>query len=164
MTLKRILAAVVALAMSNDGAAQVRELVGARFDARVTSVIDGDTVDLIPAGEKRTIRVRLEGMDAPERGEPFNDAARRLTRVLVFDQRVRVEGRDVDRYGRLVARVIASGKDVSVELIRSGLACHYTRYSSDPLLAKSQAQAQGEGQGFWARSAAKPRCTRKPAR
>jgi hypothetical protein len=55
------------------------------------------------------------------------------------------------------------GKDVSVELVRAGLACHYTQYSSDLLLANSESQARSEGHGFWARNVAKPRCTKTPS-
>ncbi len=102
--------------------------------------------------------MRLEGIDAPERGEPFSSAATRWARVLLFDQVARVEGRDVDAYGRLVARVTVHGRDASVELIRAGLACHFTRYSSDAALARAEAEARQAGRGFWATGAARPRC------
>ena len=139
---------------------QVRDLVGVQFQAHVVSVVDGDTLDAIPAGETRAIRIRLEGVDAPERGEPFSDAARRLVRTLLFDQRARLEGRDVDRYGRLVARVSLAGSDTSVALVAAGLACHYTQYSTDSRLAEAERQAQRLGNGFWAAGVEKPRCTR----
>ncbi len=150
--------AVLALVVSGIGAAQIRDLVGVGFEAHVVGVVDGDTVDAIPTGEKRAIRIRLEGVDAPERGESFSDSARTFARVLLFDQRVKVEGRDVDRYGRLVARVVAAGKDASVELVKAGLACHYTNYSSDPFLARAQTDARLNGRGFWAARVVKPRC------
>ena len=55
--------------------AQVRNLVGVTFRARIVSVVDGDTVDAIPAGETRPIRIRLEGVDTPERGQPWSKEA-----------------------------------------------------------------------------------------
>lgn len=149
---------VVALVACGTSFAQVRELVGATFEGRVVSVIDGDTVDVVPAGERRAIRVRLDGVDAPERGEPFGDAATRSARVLLFDQVARVEGRDVDAYGRLVARVLVRGRDASVELVRAGLACHYTRSASDAVLARAEAEARQAGRGFWMPGASRPRC------
>lgn len=151
-------AIVLALFTFSAAPPQLRDLVGVGFDARVISVTDGDTVHVIPAGEKRAIRVRLEGVDAPERGEPFSDRARTFTRVMLFDQPARVEGRDVDRYGRLVARVVAAGKDASVELLKAGLACHYTYYSFDRVLAAAQTEARAAGRGFWANGAPKPGC------
>jgi endonuclease YncB( thermonuclease family) len=48
-----------------------------------------------------------------------------------------VEGRDVDRYGRLVARVSVRGDDAGTALLLAGLACHFTAYSSDVALANA---------------------------
>jgi endonuclease YncB( thermonuclease family) len=143
----------------------LRDLVGVTINARIVSVVDGDTVDMVPDGESRAVRVRLEGVDAPERSEPFNQQARTFTRVLLFDQTVRATGRDVDRYGRLVARLNVAGKDASVEITYAGLACHYTVYSSDPLLARAETEARSAGRGFWAVGAQRPACaTRERAR
>jgi endonuclease YncB( thermonuclease family) len=152
-------ALVIAVLMATAGSAQMRDLVGASFAARVVSVVDGDTVDVLLPGETRAIRIRLEGVDAPERGEPFNAAATRSMRVMLFEKTARLEGRAVDRYGRLVARISIDGRDASMELAKSGLACHYTQYLSDAALARAQEQARREGLGFWASTAAKPRCT-----
>jgi len=151
-------ALVLAVISVSIASAQVRGFVGVVFDANVVSVIDGDTVDVLPAGQKRRLRIRLEGIDAPERGEPFSVTATRSTRVLLFGQRARVEGRDVDRYGRLVARISVRGNDASLELLKAGLACHYTQYSQDVLLASTESEARRAGRGFWARDAARPNC------
>jgi micrococcal nuclease len=150
---------ILALATVSVTYAQVRDLVGAPFDAKVVSIIDGDTVDVIRTTDKRTVRIRLDGIDAPERGEPFSDVAARTARVLLFDQSARIQGRDVDRYGRLVARISVRGQDASVQLVRAGVACHYTKYSSDAVLARAETDARREGRGFWATGAPKPRCT-----
>lgn len=139
--------------------AQVRARVGTRFEATIVSIVDGDTVHAVPLGSEETIRIRLHGIDAPERGEPFSSAATRSTRVLLFDQRVSIDGRDVDRYGRLVARVSVRGEDASTALLMAGLACHYAKYSSDVTLANAEAEARRHGRGFWGRGTEKPRCT-----
>ena len=60
----------------------------------------------------------------------------------MFGRDVRVVGKTWDRYGRLVARVIADGKDVSLELVRAGLAWHFLRYSSDAELAFAEREAR----------------------
>jgi len=155
----RLLLGLVLTVVETSPAQTPRSLVGARFDAVVVTVVDGDTFDVVREGEKLSVRIRLEGVDSPERGEPFSDRARTFTRVLLFDQKVRVTGRDIDRYGRLVARVNVAGNDASVQLVQAGLACHYTAYSSDPLLARAESESRAAGRGFWARDAQKPRCT-----
>ena len=145
----------------------LRALVGTSFTARVASVIDGDTIDVVRRGGTARLRIRLEGIDSPESGEPFNQTARARTRVLVFDRDVRVAGRDVDQYGRLVARVTVNEgtalTDISVALVSDGLACHYRYYSSDRALARAEAEARAAGRGFWAQGAEKPACVERDA-
>ncbi len=137
--------------------ADPHRLVGTRTAATVTSVVDGDTVHVsLPDGA--TLTIRLDGIDTPERGEPYSTQATRATRVLLLTKRVQLRGTDVDRYGRLVARVVTDGVDASLQLVRDGLACHFTRYSSDAALAAAQTDAQRSGAGFWAQGAPKPAC------
>jgi endonuclease YncB( thermonuclease family) len=153
--------ALIALLLSAGGAdpVNVRPLVGRDFQAHVVSIVDGDTVDVTVEGVGK-FRIRLDGIDTPERGEPFYARAANFTRVLVFDKNVRAQGRDVDRYGRLVARLVASdGSDLSAAIVQAGLACHYKEYSSDAILAASETSARQGGMGFWATNAQKPRCT-----
>ena len=132
---------------------------GQTFPARVVSVVDGDTIDVTSA-RTGTFRVRLEGIDTPERGEPFSRQATNFTRVLLFDKMVSVEGRDIDRYARLVARVrlVSANTDSSAALLTAGLACHYKAYSSDARLAGLEDAARRGGVGFWNSTATKPRC------
>lgn len=152
------IALVIALLTATIHGQAPADLVGLTFNAHVIGVVDGDTIDVLKANTKRTVRIRLDGIDTPERGEPFTQQARNLTRVLVFDQDVIVVGKDVDRYERLVARVRLGQKDLSVEVVAAGLACHFLRYSSDPVLARAEADARAAGRGFWAAGAQKPAC------
>jgi micrococcal nuclease len=138
-----------------------RDLVGKQFDARVVRVADGDTLEAVPVGESRPIRMRLQGVDAPELGEAFSREAMAHLRTLVFDKHVRVDGRDLDRYGRLVARVQFAGQDASVALVRAGLACH--SYAPDPALAREESIARAAGAGFWLSTATKPQCVERTA-
>ena len=155
---------LLALAAYAPAQHPLADLVEKTIDARVTRVSDGDTLDILPSGETRPIRVRVFGIDAPERGEPFSNVARNRTRVLVFDKAVRVTGQSIDRYGRLVARVRVGDVDLAAALLREGLACHYTRYSDDRVYADAQADARVRGAGFWAPDAEKPACVSRGLR
>ncbi len=139
-------------------AQDLRPLVGQQVNAEVVGVADGDTVTVRIPQRRQTVRVRVHGVDAPERGEPFSTRARNFTRVMVFSKQVTVEGRDVDQYGRLVARIRIGATDLSVALLEAGLACHYRRFSSDPVLEAAERRARAAGAGFWAPQADKPRC------
>jgi micrococcal nuclease len=121
--------------------------------ARVTRVIDGDTI--VIEGDQR---VRYIGIDTPEvypKLEAFGEEARQANRRLVEGKLVRLE-RDVsntDRYGRLLRHVFVDGGTfVSAELVRQGLA-EVRAYPPDlkyqAVLEKLQQEAQADGLGLW---------------
>ena len=155
-----ILWGVLASPLYAQRRAELMRLVNRTVSGIVTSVTDGDSVRIRLDGTSQTIPVRLEGIDAPETGEPFSNQARNAARVLMFDKNVQVMARDVDNYDRLVARVIVAGKDASLELLQAGLACHFTRFENDSVLAKGQLDARKAGKGFWAAGTEKPRCVK----
>ena len=70
----------------------------------VVGVADGDTVTVLDS-DRTQHRVRVAGIDAPEKGQPFGQKAKQRMSDLVFDKEVRVEGDKRDRYGRLLAKV-----------------------------------------------------------
>ena len=100
---------------------------GPTSEARVVRVIDGDTLDILIAGTEH--RVRLFGVDTPERGERCYKEATELTRALSGDG-VRIESgpRSQDRYGRrLFYLYTQSGESIDAALIEEGLATAWTR-------------------------------------
>ena len=140
-----------------------RDLVGQTFDARVARVADGDSLEITRPGDKRALRVRLEAIDAPELSEHFGNASRAFARRLLANQTVRVHVKDVDRYGRLVARLSVAGKDASTEIVAAGMACY--AYVKDPRVADAQTSARLARAGFWSTQAEKPSCvSRRPPR
>lgn len=153
---------VVAMAPGQAQTAGPRDLVNHRVTAHVVGIIDGDTVDVvIPPG--RRVRVRLQGADSPERDEPFYQQALIFTRVMMFSRDVTVSGKDVDVYGRLVARITVDGKDASEALIASGLGCTFRRYVSDAALEAARSRAESEHLGFWAGGSRLPACVAREA-
>lgn len=96
------------------------------LDAKVSKVVDGDTFTL--SGESR--RIRVWGLDAPEWNQPGGGAATAGLRGLISGKRLHCDVLDIDRYGRLVAQCfLADGRDIAAEMIRSGAATEYCRYS-----------------------------------
>lgn len=137
----------------------LKRLVGTQLHATVTSVADGDTFQARVDNGVGVLRIRISGIDTPELSEPFGTQARDAARVLLFDKRVALNATDVDRYGRLVAKVVVQGSDAGLELVRAGLACKFTAYSNDRALAAAEAEARHAGRGFWASGSPKPRCS-----
>jgi len=96
------------------------------LEARVSKILDGDTFTL--SGESR--RIRVWGLDAPEWDHRGGSAATTALRGLISGNRLRCSILDVDRYGRLVAQCfLPDGRDIAAEMIRSGAAREYCRYS-----------------------------------
>jgi len=123
---------------------------------KVIRVADGDTLTLL-VDEKdapKEIRVRLEGIDCPEAGQPWGTRAKQALSELVFQQTVKVWSIGQDRYGRTLGRVYVGEdderSDVNLALVAQGLAWHYKRYSDDELLADAEIAAKRERRGLWA--------------
>lgn len=96
------------------------------LDARVSKVLDGDTFTL--KGESR--RIRVWGLDAPEWNDQGGSTATSTLRSLISGRKLRCAVLDLDRYGRLVAQCfLADGRDIAAEMIRSGAAAEFCRYS-----------------------------------
>ena len=121
----------------------------ADLSGRVVGVVDGDTLTLLTP-EKRQVRVRLAGIDTPERAQPYGSRARQELSDLAFGKEAEISVQDTDRYGRTVGRVHAGGLDVNAEMVRRGAAWVYRRYNRDPGLPAVEAEARAARRGLWA--------------
>lgn len=122
------LALIVALAVSLIllGAPGARAEEAPVLDARVSKILDGDTFTL--SGQSR--RIRVWGLDAPEWNHQGGSAATATLRRLISGKQLRCAILDIDRYGRFVAQCfLPDGRDIAAEMIRSGAATEYCRYS-----------------------------------
>jgi endonuclease YncB( thermonuclease family) len=117
---------------------------------KVVIVADGDTITVL---ENRTqYRIRLFGIDAPERGQDFGTRAKRFASDLVFGKQVRVIKQDIDRYGRIVGIVYVGDVGVNEELVRNGSAWVYRRYCKIPVCGDwlaIETWARENGIGLW---------------
>lgn len=139
-----VLAVVVVFASAAQAECRPRE----SFRARVVAVHDGDTVTVLRGREQ--VRVRLWGIDAPERGQPFSNRASRELADMVFRRTVTVVVMDTDTYGRTVARLYVANLDVNREMVRRGMAWWYTYFARGARdLAVAEAEARAAGRGLW---------------
>jgi micrococcal nuclease len=121
------------------------------WSGKVVRVTDGDTITVLHAG--RGEKIRLYGIDCPEKGQAFGTKAKRATSTLAFGKVAEVEPVDVDRYGRTVGLVTVGNTLVNQELIRRGLAWVYVRYCKRPVCEKwrqLEAEAWVRKRGLWA--------------
>lgn len=122
---------------------------------QVVRVVDGDTV-VVSTAESLNLKVRLQGIDAPECGMPFGPQAQRFLERLVLGRAVQMTTTGRDRYGRTVATLAVGGQDVGFELLQAGLAWHDRRYHRPRLqgaashYAEAQQGAVLSFTGLWA--------------
>ncbi|MBK8809281.1 MAG: thermonuclease family protein [Acidobacteria bacterium] len=120
---------------------------------RVTKVIDGDTID-VRDEHNNLFRVRLAGIDSPERGQPYSKVATEALSALVWNREVMLEGEKIDRFRRRVAKVLTD-RDVCLEMVRKGLAWHFKKYEEEQspsdrkLYDDAETKARTERTGLW---------------
>jgi len=103
------------------------------LNGRVVGVSDGDTIAVLDTNNYQH-KVRLSGIDAPEKSQAFGNVAKKSLSDLVYDKQVSVEWEKRDRYGRIVGKVLKSGIDTNLEQIKRGMAWHYKKYMNEQVL------------------------------
>jgi micrococcal nuclease len=118
------------------------------FYGKVVGVMDGDTVEVMRGGV--AVRVRLDGIDCPEKRQAFGTRAKQFTSRAAFGKRVEVLDKGQDRYGRTLGEIILpDGSSLNQQLIAEGYAWWYWKYSDDQELKRLQAEAREAMKGLW---------------
>lgn len=115
---------------------------------RVIGVMDGDTVRVL-SSERRQMKCRLHGVDAPEKSQPWGERSKQSLSDLVFQKLVDVEQVDQDQYGRAVCRIILNGVDINKVQLQRGMAWWYRRYSRESSYEQSESAAKRQRLGLW---------------
>jgi micrococcal nuclease len=159
-TMKRFSIAIIiiaACACSTGVLAKNRPF--SQWNGEVTHVTDGDTLWVRPAGGGEAVKIRLDGIDAPEICQAYGNVSRTALTSRVLHHNVNVQGRSRDKYGRVIARVFngsgGSSDDVGDFMVSQGHAWahHYKRYPST--YGAQEAQARAEKRGLFAEPGAK---------
>jgi len=109
----------------------------------VVGVQDGDTITVLDSSNENH-RIRLQGIDAPEKGQAFGSKSGQTLSQAVFDRVVTVEWSKHDRYGRIVGKVLLDGHDICVEQVSAGMAWHYKYYQDEQTLEDRKLYAEVE--------------------
>lgn len=113
------------LALANLGLAWADELQG-----RVVKVADGDTITVLDDRRQQHV-IRLGGIDAPEKSQPYGQKSKAHLSHAVFGQTVTVTFDKRDRYGRIVGKVLIRGEDANLRQLQAGWAWHYKQYQRE---------------------------------
>lgn len=121
---------------------------------RVVSVADGDTITVLDSVNTQ-YKIRLSGIDAPEKKQAFGNVSKKSLSDLVYDKEVHVEWHKQDRYGRIVGKVMINGLDANLEQIKRGMSWFYKKYQNELVLndrlayLHAQEAAEMNKTGLW---------------
>lgn len=119
--------------------------------AKVEKIIDGDTI--VVKYKEQKVKVRLWGIDTPEYYQAYSKVAKKYTAQLVGNATVRLEVKDWDDYGRMVAIVTMGDKRLlNEELLKAGLAWVHIYYCKEVICDKwygYERQARQKKIGLW---------------
>jgi endonuclease YncB( thermonuclease family) len=116
---------------------------------KVVKVQDGDTITLWTK-ENVQIKIRLYGIDAPEKDQDYGQKAKERLSELVAARAVRVEQKGKDQYGRVVGIVYVKDVNVNEEMLKSGLAWRY-KYNKNRRYLQLQEEAQKAKLNIWSK-------------
>lgn len=119
------------------------------------AIQDGDSF-VMRAADGTRLTVRIAGIDAPEKGQPWADVSRRHLAGLLRGAALVVMPHKTDRYARIVGDVSADGEDAGLRQLHAGLAWHFRRYAAEqaPRMRRDYAAAEDQARerriGLWA--------------
>ncbi len=143
--LKRFLLILV-LAVSLGGSVGVY---AQKFTVKVVGISDGDTFTGLNR-DKLQIKFRINGIDAPEKGQDFGNKARQALSDYIFNKEITVDVQSQDGWGRYIAFVYTpDGKDVSLLMLQAGMAWHFKKYDATEAYARAEEQARARKAGLW---------------
>lgn len=118
----------------------------------VSWVSDGDTLVILPDQAHEPVKLRIEGIDAPESCQPGGEASRNAMIELVHRKTVQVYAHGTDTYGRVLGRVEMDGRDVAAEMVGAGMAWAYRFRETSGPYAVLERQARLQKKGLFAES------------
>ena len=121
---------------------------------RVIGVSDGDTITVLDT-DKIEHKVRLMGIDVPEKSQAFGAASKQALSNYIYQKEVTVDYKKLDKYKRIVGKVILERQDVCLAMIIDGMAWHYKDYEKEQskkdrdLYSQAEIKARQAKIGLW---------------
>ena len=131
---------------------------------QVVRIIDGDTLVVLDAN-KAQHKIRLTGIDAPERKQAYGKKSKEYLSNLVAGKHVVIDYNKRDRYKRILGKVLLNNTDMNLAIVKAGLAWHYKKYQKEQtksdreLYSRAEDEARRNKRGLWFDVNAMPPCS-----
>lgn len=114
------------------------------YPAKVIKISDGDTITILTQ-QRKQIKVRFYGIDAPELKQPYGKKSKQFLANLIAGEVVEVDENGKDRYKRTIGTIYLNGADINAQMVANGYAWAYRKFSKKYTAQESQAKKQGLG-------------------
>jgi len=119
------------------------------IQGKVIGIFDGDTYNILTI-DNQTIKVRMEGIDAPEREMPFHKASQKYLSQLIYKKDIKLDKTGEDQYGRTLGfTYLLDGTDINLQMLKEGMVWHYKKYNSNRLYSDAEKEARSFKKGLW---------------
>lgn len=146
--MRKLISTVVAILTFSTSA------IGQDLYGKVISIADGDTLTVLDS-QQQTHKVRLSGIDAPEKSQAFGQASKQSLGDQVYGKLVVIDWNKRDRYGRIIGKVLLGSQDINLMQIQRGMAWHYKKYENEQdvedrsIYGQAEYIAQRDRRGLW---------------
>ena len=122
---------------------------GQRFPVTVVGITDGDTFTVINR-DKLQLKVRIIGIDAPEKNQAYGSKAKQALSDLIFKKQIEIDVQYQEKWGRFAAKVYtADGQDVGLLMLQQGMAWHNVNYDKTASYSAAEKTARAAKKGLW---------------
>lgn len=118
------------------------------INGKVIKITDGDTVYILDA-DRESHKIRLSGIDAPEKKQPFGNKSKQMLSGYIFGKQVTADCTAKDRYKRDICTIIKDGKDINAQMVTNGGAWVYRKYYKGEHYYLAEKFAQDNKLGLW---------------
>ena len=116
------------------------------ISGQVIKISDGDTITILTQ-QREQVKVRLYGIDAPEKKQPYGQKSKQFLASLIAGQVVEVEPKGKDRYKRTLGIIRHKGQDINAQMVLNGYAWAYVKYSR--IYVNHERLAREKKRGLW---------------
>ena len=114
------------------------------ISGQVVKISDGDTITILTQ-ERQQVKVRLYGIDAPEKKQPYGQKSKQFLSNLIAGRSVEIQEKGKDRYKRVLGIVYLDGQDINEQMVLNGYAWAYRKFSKKYTAQESKAKSQKLG-------------------